>query len=204
MMRRAGLFKNRLKAAGILAVLTALLLLVNLQGRTNVTDMNQTLTSLRNDRLLPVVYAQEITRLLYENKMLISGGYHSAEIKANFNAIEVLAKKYEATKLTAEETTQWKQFRLELKQLSITEQTVSTSEQMTSFNHLQKALARLTDIQVIESARLMKNGEKAISSNILLSNLMAGLGLASGILILVLLNITRYSFHQPEQRHMLN
>lgn len=204
MMRRAGLFRHRLKAAGILAVLTALLLLVNLQGRTNVTDMNQTLTSLRNDRLLPVVYAQEITHLLYENKMLMSRDSHSAEIKANFNAIEVLAKKYEATKLTAEEAAQWKRFRLELKQLSIIEQTLSTSEQMASFNHLQQVLARLTDIQVIESDRLMKNGEKAVSSNILLSNLMAGLGLVSGILILVLLNTTRYSFHQPEQRHMLN
>ena len=204
MMRRAGLFKHGLKAAGILAVLTALLLLVNLQGRTNVTDMNQTLTSLRNDRLLPVVYAQEITRLLYENKMLMSESYHSAEIKANFNSIEVLAKKYEGTKLTAEEAAQWKRFRLELKQLSITEQTLSTSEQMASFNHLQQVLARLTDIQVIESDRLMKNGEKAVSSNILLFNLMAGLGLVSGILILVMLNTTHFSFHQPEQRHMLN
>jgi len=204
MMRRAGLFKHGLKAAGILAVLTALLLLVNLQGRTNVTDMNQTLTSLRNDRLLPVVYAQEITRLLYENKMLMNVSYHSAEIKANFNSIEVLAKKYEATKLTAEEAAQWKRFRLELKQLSIIEQTLSTSEQMTSFNHLQQILARLTDIQVIESDRLMKNGEKAVSSNILLFNLMAGLGLVSGILILVMLNTTHFSFHQPEQRHMLN
>jgi hypothetical protein len=153
---------------------------------------------------LPVVYAQEITRLLYENKMLMDVSYHSAEIKANFNSIEVLAKKYEATKLTAEEAAQWKRFRLELKQLSITQQTGSTSEQMASFNHLQQVLARLTNIQVIESDRLMKTGEKAVSSNILLFNLMAGLGLVFGILILVMLNITRFSFHQPEQRHTLN
>ena len=204
MMRRAGFFKRRLKAAGILAFLSALLLLVNLQGRNNVTDMNETLTSLRNDRLLPVVYAQEITRLLYENKMLLTMSNHSAEIKANFDSIEILAMKYEATKLTAEEAAQWKRFRLELKQLSLATHIVNTPEQMISFNHLQNALSRLTDIQVAESSRLMKNGEKTVSSNVLLYNLTAGLWLVSGILIILLLNTSRFSFHEQEQRHMLN
>src|SRR5437762_3157934 len=99
-MKWAFSLKHKLKAAIIFSALTALLLVANLLGRHNVADLDKTLTSLRNDSLLPATFAHEINNLLFETKFLLSNNNNPAKIKANLNRIETLARKYEATDLT--------------------------------------------------------------------------------------------------------
>ena len=66
-MKWANPIKYKIKAAFIFAGLTALLLLANLLERNNVADLNKTMISMRNDRLLPATFAYQIDHLLYEN-----------------------------------------------------------------------------------------------------------------------------------------
>ncbi|NNU33619.1 hypothetical protein HK413_04670 [Mucilaginibacter sp. S1162] len=99
-MKWAFSVKNKVKAACIFSILTVLLLLANVVSQNHVATLDKTLTSLRNDRLLPAAFAHEMNNLLYENKLMMAKNSSPASIKTNLTAIETLAKKYEATHLT--------------------------------------------------------------------------------------------------------
>ena len=207
-MKWAHSVKYKIKSAVIFAGLTALLLLANLLERNNVADLNKTMTSMRNDRLLPATFAYQIDHLLYENKLLLATNKPSAKIKANMDSVEVIAKKYEATVLTPDEAAKWALFRSQLKKVPLTVSAINTPQQValqeTHFNQLLNSLNQLVQIQVSESARLMEDGKKAVSSHVLLSNIVAGLCLAFGLVTLVLLSLSQYSLHKPVEGHMLN
>jgi len=207
-MKWANPIKYKIKAAFIFAGLTALLLLANLLERNNVADLNKTMTSMRNDRLLPATFAYQIDHLLYENKLLLAINKSSTKIKANMDSIEIIAKKYEATVLTPDEAAKWTLFRSQLKQVPLIFSARNSPQQAAlqevHFNQLLLSLDQLVQIQVSESARLMDNGKKAVSSHILLSNLVAGLCLIFGLVTLVLLSLSHYSLHKPVKGHMLN
>lgn len=181
--------------------------MANLLGRHYVGDLDKTLTSLRNDRLLPATFAHEINNLLFETKFLLTGNYNSVKIKTNLKEIEALAQRYEATDLTSDEAAKWTLFRTQLKGFLLTDEAISAGQvalRDKNFGELQHTLAQLVSIQVTESSHLMEAGKKAVSNNIMLSNLVAGLGLLFGLVTLVLLSVSRYAIHKPNQRHLLN
>ncbi len=204
-MKWAFSVKNKVKAACIFSTLTVLLLLANLVSQNNVATLDKTLTSLRNDRLLPAAFAHEINSLLYENKLMMAKNSGSARISTNLNAIETLAKKYEATDLTPDEAAQWAIFRSQLKSFSLL---ANGQEQLALtdvyFTQIQRSLNQLIDIQVAESTRLMENAKRVVSNNVLLSNLVTGLCLVFGLITMILLNTNYHALHKPEQRHSLN
>jgi uncharacterized protein YnzC (UPF0291/DUF896 family) len=204
-MKWAFSVKNKVKAACLFATLTVLLLLANLISQSNVAALDKTLTSLRNDRLLPVAFAHEINNLLYENKRMLAENGSYVRVKSNLDAIETLAKKYEATDLTPDEAAQWAIFRLQLKSFSLL---TNGQEQIALrdvyFTQIQRSLDHLVNIQVAEGSRLMENGKRVVSANVLLSNLVTGLCVVFGLVTLVLVNANYHSLHKPEQQHLLN
>ena len=201
-MKWANPIKYKIKAAFIFAALTTLLLLANLLERNNVADLNKTMVSLHNDRLLPATFAYRIDRLLYENKILIAANDSSALIKANMDSVEAIAKQYEATVLTPDERAKWNTFRLLLKEF--TEAGGQSTLQETHFNQLLNSLDQLVQIQIAESDRLMQDAKKTVGTHIMLSNIVAGLCLIFGLVTLVLLSISNYTIHKPVEGHMLN
>jgi hypothetical protein len=204
-MKWAFSVKNKVKAACLFATLTVLLLLANLVGQNNVAALDKTLTSLRNDRLLPATFAHEINNLLYENKFMMANNSSSEKIKSNLHDIETLVGKYEATNLTPDEAAQWAVFRLQLKSFSLlTNGQEQTALRDAYFTQIQRSLDHLVNIQVAESSRLMESGKRVVSANVLLSNFVTRLCLVFGLITLVLLNTNYYSFHKPDQQHFLN
>lgn len=202
-MTRAYIIKNRAKTALALAVLTAMLLLANWSGRDNVKELDKTLVSMMNNRLLPATFVHEISNRLYENKLLAASGSESqAQIKGNNAAIEVLAKKYEATELTREESAKWKTFRAQLQSLQTPEADGNNMERI--FTEALKSLDQLMAIQVGESSRLLQSGQKSVSSSILTANFGAVICVALALFILVLLSAREQMILRPGERHLLN
>ena len=151
--------------------------------------------------MLPATFAYQIDHLLFENKLLLA----TNKIKANMDSIEAIAKRYEATVLTPDEAYKWALFRAQLKQVSLTANSSKQSAaHETHFNQLLHSLDQLVQIQVAESGRLMEEGKRAVSSHVLLSNVVAGLCLEFGLVTLVLLSLSHYSLHKPLKGHMLN
>jgi hypothetical protein len=158
-MKRAFIIKNKARMVLALAVLTAMLLLANWNGRDNVKELDKTLTSIMKDRLLPATFVHEISSRLYENKLAaVSGADVQVKINGNYAAIEALAKKYEATQLTREESAKWKTFRVQLRDLQ-QQQEAGLNNAEYVFNQALKSLDQLIAIQVGESNRLLQNGQ---------------------------------------------
>lgn len=200
-MTRAYIIKNKARMVLALAVLTAMLLLANWNGRDNVKELDKTLTSIMNDRLLPATFVHEISNRLYENKLAAASGSDvQAKIKANYTAIEVLAKKYEATELTRDESAKWKTFRTQLRSLQAQE----TNNTEHVFVQALQSLDQLMAIQVGESSRLLQSGQRSISSSILTANFGAVICIALGLFIMVLLSAREQLILRPAERHMLN
>ncbi|MFC0518239.1 hypothetical protein ACFFGT_28755 [Mucilaginibacter angelicae] len=197
-MTRAYIIKNKARMVLALAVLTAMLLLANWNGRDNVKELDKTLTSIMNDRLLPATFVHEISSRLYENKLAASGS--DVKIKANYAAIEVLAKKYEATELTREESAKWKTFRAQLRSL----QTQETDNTEHIFTQALTSLDQLMAIQVGESNRLLQSGQRSVSSSILTANFGAVICIILGLFIMILLSAREQLILRPGERHMLN
>jgi hypothetical protein len=200
-MTRAYIIKNKARMVLALAVLTAMLLLANWNGRDNVKELDKTLTSIMNDRLLPATFVHEISNRLYENKLAAASGSDvQAKIKTNYAAIEVLAKKYEATKLTQEESAKWKAFRTQLRNLQAQE----TGNTEYVFTQAFASLDQLMAIQVGESNRLLQSGQRSVSSSILTANFGAVVCIVLGLFIMVLLSAREQLILRPGERHMLN
>ncbi|MDB5147045.1 MAG: hypothetical protein JWQ57_1065 [Mucilaginibacter sp.] len=200
-MTRAYIIKNKARMVLALAVLTAMLLLANWNGRDTVKELDKTLTSIMNDRLLPATFVHEISNRLYENKLAAASGSDvQAKIKVNYAAIEVLAKKYEATELTREESAKWKTFRTQLRNL----QALETGNTEHVFSQTLKSLDQLMAIQVGESNRLLQSGQRSVSSSILTANFGAVVCIVLGLFIMVLLSAREQLILRPGERHMLN
>lgn len=200
-MTRAYIIKNKARMVLALAILTAMLLLANWNGRDNVKELDKTLTSIMNDRLLPATFVHEISNRLYENKLAaVSGSDAQTKIKGNYAAIELLAKKYEATELTQEESAKWKIFRIQLRNL----QSQETGNTEHVFSQTLKSLDQLMAIQIGESNRLLQNGQKSISSSMLTANFGAVVCIVLGLFIMVLLSAREQLILRPGERHMLN
>jgi hypothetical protein len=202
-MTRAYIIKNKARMVLALAVLTAMLLLANWNGRDNIKELDKTLTSIMNDRLLPATFVHEISNRLYENKLAIASGPDDrAKISNNYAAIEVLAKKYEATQLTREESAKWKAFRTQLSNLKKQDTDKNNAEFV--FAQALKSLDQLIAIQVGESNRLLQSGQKNVSSSILTANFGAVICVVLGLFIMVLLSAREQMILRHDERHLLN
>jgi hypothetical protein len=202
-MTRALIIKNKARMVLALAVLTAMLLLANWNGRDNVKELDKTLTSIMNDRLLPATFVHEISNRLYENKLAATSGTDAAlKISSNYVAIEALAKKYEATQLTREESAKWKTFRVQLRNLQKQEADKNNVEFV--FAQALKSLDQLIAIQVGESNRLLQSGQRNVSSSIVTANFGVVVCILLGLFIMVLLSAREQLVLRQDERHMLN
>ncbi|RYU87870.1 hypothetical protein EWM62_15355 [Mucilaginibacter terrigena] len=208
-MKWAYSLKYKVRAALVLTALTTILLLVNWGGRSDVAQLDRTLTSLLKDRLMPATFVHDISNRLYENKILAANNTGAEKIKANYLAIEQLIKKYEATQLTPEEALQWKKFRVQLKALKSMEDAGSTTPGLSvsreaGFHTTIQYLDNLIRIQVGESDRLIISGKATVSSNILTANIGAAMCIILALFTLVILSATDRALFRPGQRHNLN
>ncbi|QEM10048.1 MCP four helix bundle domain-containing protein [Mucilaginibacter rubeus] len=203
-MTRAFIIKNKARLVLALAVLTAMLLLANWNGRDNVRALDKTLTSIMNDRLLPATFVHEISNKLYENKLTAAASAPDAQAKisSNYAAIEALAKKYEATQLTKEESAKWKAFRIQLNNLRKQEADENNAEYV--FTQALKSLDQLIAIQVGESSRLLQSGQRNVSSSILTANFGVVVCILLGLFIMVLLSAREQMILRQDERHLMN
>lgn len=113
--------QQKLKAAGLLASLVFVILFTATNLKTEVRDMDQTISSLYADRLQPavdLVYISEslhAKRLLLENQFVTASPLSPSGLLAQLNGhnqqIQKRISQYEKTKLTANETTWLNAFR---------------------------------------------------------------------------------------------
>jgi hypothetical protein len=101
--------KQKLKAAGLLTASVLLVLGINLLSRKSLSELDHSLDSMYEDRLLPSTYVFDLTNLLYlkrlalEKKLRAESGPHligTAELDEHNREMEALIQDFEHTYLT--------------------------------------------------------------------------------------------------------
>lgn len=223
-MKWAYQVKYKIRTACFLLVLIIVILLSNFSGNNSVKNLDQSVATVVDDRLMPATYLFKIINALYEKQLLherISTGAivdKAALIEGHNQSVELYINKYEATVLTKDEKKQWAAFKqdlasynkLEGKWLSQLEGehtlAADANRQLgNEFNKIITDLNMLTSIQVGEGNNVRKSSASIISHTQLLSHLEFAAVIILSLFTLVLLSTSdKALFQGQKQQQSLN
>lgn len=199
--------KNKLKAAAVLIIIMLVLLLHNMTGRKNYSDISASISAIYNDRLMPATYLFQLSDHLYRNRILAEDIAHSSpqlhtELASHDVVITSLIKDYETTYLTPEEKREWELFKNSLQTYNATrtepgqELSAQTYFRQTIFH-----LNELTRIQVGEGGQLHRSSNAVIREAYMFSELEISFVLILGVFAVVLISLPDKPLLQKKPKH---
>ncbi|WP_425391101.1 MCP four helix bundle domain-containing protein [Ekhidna sp.] len=178
-------------------VLFSILLMIVMIGymhKKNLSDMEETVASIYEDRLVANEYIFELSRKIESKKWLMSKSQHAAQELTLLNyEIDILIDAYEKTDLTVEENKLWEEFKTELALAYEFENQIlynlASKQRVQLQKHLDNQyelihadLVELSHIQLKEGKSLVDNSKKIMSSN----NISSRLEIALIIIVLLI------------------
>ncbi|RYD58410.1 MAG: hypothetical protein EOP56_05715 [Sphingobacteriales bacterium] len=218
-MKWAYYVRNKFKAATVLAFILGLILCSIFWDRQRFTDLDHSVSSIYNDRLMPSTYIFQITDLLYQKRLLHEhamqqGPNAAAESKKHDKAIAGLVKNFEATVLTQEERLQLLQFksylyaytRLEGEAYNKVYRSDKVLEQqlVQTFDKTMHCLGALSKIQVGEGMHLTKDSRSIINGGVSMTNFEVALLIVLGLYSLILLTASDKVTFRGHQQQLWN
>ena len=118
-MKSTMVLKHKIKAAVLLVVTMALLIINNILGTRSYSNLDKSISSIYQDRLMPATYIFEISDHLYQERLLQEqpGPVTSEGLRlldSHNVAIAGLITNYEKTYLTKDEVKHWATFKKDL------------------------------------------------------------------------------------------
>lgn len=193
--------QQKLKAAALLGLVCALVLLTNLMGRQHIDELGSSFTSVYKDRLVVEGYIYELSGHLYQKKLLLDNhkGFTAAQLGLNFyshnTAISRLLADYEKTRLTKEETVCLRNFKTDVAALQELERNylrVIDEQHAESVTHAQiderfaaasENLEHLSRIQLSEGKLLNDQSQRIVYGSTLLTTFEMVVLIAIGVLL---------------------
>jgi|GEM_PF-606862 hypothetical protein len=222
-MKWAYQVKYKIRTACFLTLLITVILLSNFSEHNSVRNLNHSVATVVDDRLMPATYLFKITNALYEKRMLHE---HNAvgmaaekmgEIRKHNQSIASYIEKYEATVLTQEEKKQWASFKQDLAGYNTAEQAwldqlrgdrapvaINNAQLGAAFNNIIADLNMLTSIQVGEGNNVRASSASIISNAQILSYLEFAAIIILSLFTLVLLSTSDKTLFQGRQQQSLN
>jgi len=193
--------RYRLQIGLALTVLMAGIIINNISSRHNLELASTSVTAIYNDRLMASTYLFELTDNLYKKERLA----HPAppeRISAINNDIAALIKKYENTVLTHREAALWRSFKLNLQQYNSA--AIESQHKDYSFEKTVSTLKLLSDLQAKEGSFLYKDTRSSLGATTLGSYLEIILAIATGVIAIFLIGISRRTLDTFTQSPSLN
>jgi hypothetical protein len=221
-MKWAYQVKYKIRTACFLTVLITVILLSNFSEHNSVKNLDHSVATVVDDRLMPATYLFKITNALYEKRMLHnddaagSVADRVALIDEHNLSIGSYIEKYEATVLTKEEKKQWAAFKDDLDGYNAAEQawlsglrdgvpTSGNNLQLSStFKNIIADLNMLTSIQVGEGNNVRKSSASIIGHTLVLSYLEFAAIIILSLFTLVLLSTSDKALFQGRQQQSMN
>ncbi len=220
-MKWAYLIKYKIKAAFILLVILATILLSNLHERYNFKVLDQRISSIYEDRLMPATYIYELSNHFYQKRLLQENpaNYTTAQLQAQVNihdeAITRILTDYEKTYLTTEENNHWKdlksslynynrQYEIALTALRDDKQNQNNEQLAVYFNQMTTQLDALSKIQAGVGRNLEKDSHAIINSTVIPSYLENSLLIVLGIICVVLFTVSDNHIIRSARHSSLN
>jgi len=216
-------FQPRKKAKAVIAtfVIILIVLLNNFSNRKDYADLDRTMSSIYQDRLMPSGYLFHINNYLYQKRMLQqSPNFSDAVVQAKLAhhniAIDSLIRNYDMTYLTLAEKKQWKTFKQELALYNEAEKQVISSASSIEENEknnrnlgesFEKAIAAvisLNEIQTSEGNLLQRHSKSVIGDTLLNSYIEVPLLFIVCIIIILLSGFTDKYTSSITEKHLMN
>ena len=209
--------KYKMKAALGLTGIILIILVGNFFLSAKISSLDQSISSICDDRLKPSVYIFEITDNIYRKRLLLKEKGNDAQTAAFINAhnrhIASLVQSYEQTVLTKEEKLHWAEFRkhldlynnLEKKYLSGDREYNTNSMALEAgLNSVLNDLNSLSKIQIGAGDELRQNSQTIISRSQMFSTLEMALLVVLGLFTLTILSVSDKTIFSAAQKQSLN
>lgn len=226
-MKWTFVIQQKLKVAVLLGVVMCLVVVLNIVLQKNISDINRSVNSIYNDRLIPATdmfYLSENFhhRQLAIEKFLFTNDYNTGQLKAKLNKYDnemlALITKYEKTYLVEEESVFLKKFKLNVAKYSALEKNVLVlSEQGKKVEalslyekkgraSLENIIGDLSDLTIIQSAvggKLVNDTKVIVATSNILSDLQMVLAIVISAMITALV-ISSKIINQPAAKFKWN
>lgn len=204
--------KEKKKAAVALFVALAVILLNLFFNSKDYDKLDQNMSSIYNDRLMPAGYLFQISDHLYQKQLLhMDKRIPSTDLKQQLEqhdlSIAKLVKAYEATYLTTAEKQYWTKLLQSMKAYQLAEgkeAELQVNAMEASFINAQLALNQLNTIQATEGSLLQRSSKAIISETVLHTYLEITMIIVLAVIVLSLLAGRENPFFPIEQKHILN
>lgn len=210
-MKWTFVIQQKLKVAVLLGVVMCLVVLFNLILQKNISDINRSVNSIYNDRLIPatdIFYLSENFhhRQLTMEKFLFTDDFNTSLLRSTLKTYDsemfTLINKYEKTYLVEEESVFLERFKQNVAQYSAIENEIlSLSEknkkaealslyETSGRASLENTISQLSDLTTIQSAvggKLVNDTKGIVATSNFLSNLQLVLAIVIGTMITALI-----------------
>lgn len=226
-MKWTFVIQQKLKVAVLLGVVMFFVVVFNLILQKNISDINRSVNSIYNDRLIPATDMFYLSdnfhhRQLAIEKFLFTTDYNTDQLRSTLDKYDkemfALISKYEKTYLVEEESVFLKKFKeqvrnysgIEREILSLSEHNKKTealnlyeSDGRASLEATIKQLSDLTTIQSAVGGKLVSDTKGIVATSNFLSDLQLVLAIVIGAIITALV-LSSKVINRPQERFNLN
>ncbi len=206
-MKWAYHIRYKVKAAGLLAIIIAVILINNITEERKYKRLENSISSIYKDRLLPATYLYKLSNHLYQKQLAHEhdADYTTAQLnskdRSHDAAINMLVSDYEATFLTQEEQSYWQEFKTNLHTYNTLCTTGEVSNQTLS-SQLNKAITPLNELTALQAGvgnDLQENSKAILGSTITGTQLENSIVLILGMIAIVLFSVSEKRIYKQQQ-----
>ncbi|WP_296317227.1 MCP four helix bundle domain-containing protein [Winogradskyella sp. UBA3174] len=181
---------NRVKIGFSFAIVFLLVLATNRLDKKRFNTIENSLTSVYEDRLVAKGYVYELNNIFHEQEKLLLNNSEYSTKKVSYDKINDLIIEFKSTKLTKEEKLAFSNFQDDFKKLTALEesQTLLNSAQVKSkieakLNRIQNDLDNLAKIQISEGQIMTQFAQKSLNSSATVSKIEIAVIILIGIAV---------------------
>jgi hypothetical protein len=219
--------KERYKIAVYLTAIFVVSIAANLFERTQVNDIDKSIISMYNDRIIPAKDISSMLSSLYKNQLLLQEHIHAtteqdylrleANMQANYQAIDSLTERFAKTFLVDTEVVALNHYKskiarsrtmqdkiIALSREGLKEESYHSYQEIgqPTFQQTIDLLNQLADIQVHVGQELYKDSHQKLAGSRIVSSLEIGIAIVIGIIANLLLKASvLINRKQQQQQH---
>lgn len=181
---------NRIKIGFAFAIVFLLVLATNRLDKRRFSTVNETLTSVYEDRLVAKGYLYELNNIFHKKEELLILSADGFLDKTYQNKVGELIEAYKSTKLTNDEKSSFTNLQIHFKELKGLEQSLSdlNAEELkpkliSQINRIQNDLDILAEIQLTEGESLTKFAQNSLETSASVSQIEIAVIILIGIIV---------------------
>lgn len=185
---------NRIKIGFSFAIVFILVLATNRFDKKRFETVENSLTSVYEDRLVVKGYIYSLNNIFHNQEKMLLDDTQNYSIDSYHNTVSSLFSSFEATRLTSEEKSTFRNLKdnfeklqdLELRYVSVEGDTISPSQKeriQVQLKRINRNLDQLAIIQQSEGENMTRFAKSSLNSSSLLSNIEIVLIIIVGIVV---------------------